>query len=312
MLTPHLLRNLTMNPALHPRGQPHLSAASGLVQVQERLYVVADDEHHLGKFKTKPDSPLKLVRLFAGDLPDSAKQRKAEKPDLETLALVPAMPGYPHGALLALGSGSKPNRERGVLLALDAQGRVGKGPGPAAKLIDMSVLYAGLRATFVHLNIEGCFVASGVLHLLQRSNQGDQRSACLRLDWHHTQAWLLDPDNEVPQAVQVDPIDLGPADPAHGVALSITDACSLPGGAWAFSAVAENTKDSYHDGACIASAVGIVNASHKVVQLHHLQGAPKVEGISVQISGNQLTLTLVTDADDPAAASELLQVTLPY
>jgi hypothetical protein len=312
MLIPEFVRTLTLDPALHPRGQAHLSATSGLVQVQERFYVVADDEHHLGRFKIRVDSPVKLMRLFPGDLPANEKQRKAKKPDLETLASLPAMPGYPHGALLAMGSGSKPTRERGVLLALDAQGRVGKPGCMPPKRIDLSGLYKGLRETVPLLNIEGCFVAHGVLHLLQRGNQADTRSACIRLDWHHAQAWLLDDDNETPRAVQVDAIDLGPTDPDHGVALSITDACSLPGGAWAFSAVAENTKDSYHDGPCIASALGIVNSSNQVVQLHQLQGAPKVEGITGQTSGNQLTLTLVTDADDPSTPSQLLQVKLPY
>jgi hypothetical protein len=312
MLTPQLLRSLTMDPARHPRGQAHLSAASGLVQVQERFYVVADDEHHLGKFKTAVDSPVKLLRLFPGDLPHSEKERKAKKPDLETLTILPAMARYPHGALLALGSGSKPTRERGVLLALDAQGRVGKDGCLPPKRIDLSGLYKGLRETVPLLNIEGCFVANGVLHLLQRGNQADARSACIRLDWQHAQAWLLGEDNEIPRAVQVDIIDLGSTDPAHGLALSITDACSLPGGAWAFSAVAENTKDSYHDGPCLASGVGIVNASNQVVQLHPLQGAPKVEGISGRAISGRLVLTLVTDADDPAIASQLLQVELPY
>jgi hypothetical protein len=312
VLTPEYLRSLAIDPALHPRGQAHLSAASGLVRVQERFYVVADDEHHLGRFKAAVDAPVKLMRLFPGDLPKDEKQRKANKPDLETLTTLPAMAGYPHGALLALGSGSKPARERGVLLALDAKGRVGKEGCLPPRRIDLLGLYKGLRETIRLLNIEGCFVANGVLHLLQRGNQADARSACVRLDWHHTQAWLRNEDNEMPRAVQVDTIDLGPTDPAHGVALSITDACSLPGGAWAFSAVAENTKDSYHDGPCIASAIGIVNASNQVVQLHHLQGAPKVEGIAALVSGAQLVLTLVTDADDAAIASQLLQVTLPY
>jgi hypothetical protein len=85
----------------------------------------------------------------------------------------------------------------------------------------------------------------------------------------------------------------------------------LPEGAWAFSALAENTKHSYRDGPCIASALGIVNASNQVVQLHPLHGAPKVEGIAGHISGNQLVSTLVTDANDPDVASQLLQVELP-
>ena len=48
LLSPHFVRTLALDPTQHPRGQPHLSAASGLVRVRQRLYVVADDELHLG------------------------------------------------------------------------------------------------------------------------------------------------------------------------------------------------------------------------------------------------------------------------
>ena len=44
------LRTLTLAPAQHPKGLAHMSAASGLVRVLRRLYVVADDELHLGLF----------------------------------------------------------------------------------------------------------------------------------------------------------------------------------------------------------------------------------------------------------------------
>jgi hypothetical protein len=306
MLTPQFVRTLLVDPARHPRGQPHLSAASGLVRVQERFYVVADDEHHLGKFKTAPDSSIKLVRLFDGDLPDDAKQRKARKPDLETLAVLPPMPGYPQGALLTLGSGSRPVRERGLLLALDAQGKLDKGPG-SRKLLNLSALYAPLRSEFADLNIEGCFVANGVLKLLQRGNQGNQHSACISLDWAAAQAWLLDAGNAPPRPQHITTLALGDVD---GVPLSPTDATPLPGGAWVFSAAAENTSDSFHDGPCAGSAVGIVSADGTLKQLHRLQGAPKVEGITAQVTGSQVLLSMVTDADDPRVASQLLTVSL--
>ena len=80
MLKPTLLRTLQVDPAVHPRGQPHLSAASGLVQVQGRCYVVADDEHHLGYFKLHDASPVKLKRLFNDNLPIDPIKRKAAKP----------------------------------------------------------------------------------------------------------------------------------------------------------------------------------------------------------------------------------------
>ena len=78
-----------------------------------------------------------------------------------------------------------------------------------------------------------------------------------------------------------------------------------------FSAVAENPPDSVQDGPCVASALGIVAANGQVSQLHALQGAPKVEGIAVKFEDDAWVVTMVTDANDPAAASQLLQARMP-
>ena len=43
-------RKLALESGSHPRGLAFLSAASGLVRVRDRLYVIADDEFHLGVF----------------------------------------------------------------------------------------------------------------------------------------------------------------------------------------------------------------------------------------------------------------------
>src|SRR5688500_18121966 len=115
MLHPTFLRELLVDPARHPRGQPHLSAASGVAQAGRWLYIVADDEHHLGRFAAESDAAgrVELHRVLAGDLPDYAGQRKKRKPDLEALTVLPASAASPHGVLLALGSGSRPNRQQG-------------------------------------------------------------------------------------------------------------------------------------------------------------------------------------------------------
>ena len=310
LMTEHV-RDLLVDPRLHPRGQAHLSAASALVRVQQRLYVVADDEHHLGVWDEAPaaapggrsGAPVALVRLFEGDLPHGKGQRKAAKPDLEALTAVPPLPGCPHGALLALGSGSRPTRETAVLLALDAQG------APTGRLahLDLAGLYAPLRAQFADLNIEGAFCASGELHLLQRGNKGDARSACVRFDWNQVVPWLTGHSLAPPQPKSVRVIELGLL---GGVPLGFTDGAPLAGGGWVFSAVAEATRDSYHDGACAGSAVGVVGPDGALRQLVTLQGAPKVEGIAVRVQGGELLLSMVTDADDPRVASQLLQARL--
>jgi hypothetical protein len=311
MLSPTLLRTLQVDPAVHPRGQPHLSAASGLVHVQGRCYVVTDDEHHLGYFKLQDNSPVKLKRLFSDDLPADPKKRKAAKPDLEVLASLPATLRYPYGALLALGSGSKPQRHGGLVMPLNAAGKLGKGDELVSQRLDLTDLYAPLRSEFTDLNIEGCFVSGDVLHLLQRGNKGASHSACIA--WHlpQVQAWLLDPeDTPAPVHSHIITIDFGHVD---GVPLTPTDGCVLPNGNWLLSTAAENTADSYTDGPCLGSALAVVSPAGKLLQLHPLQGAPKVEGISVlaQTSAKQVIVLMVTDADHPDVPSQLLTVNCP-
>jgi hypothetical protein len=308
MLTPRLLRTLHVDPAMHPRGQPHLSAASGLVQVQSRCYVVSDDEHHLGQFKLEDDKPVKLKRMFSSDLPMDPKKRKAAKPDLESLALLPAMPGYPHGALLALGSGSKEERHIGLTMALSSEGRLGKGDDLVSQRLNLTQLYAPLHAEFVDLNIEGCFVQDDVLHLVQRGNKGHPRSACISFHLPQIQACLLDDEDPPPLPSRITLIDLGMID---GIPLTPTDGAALPNGNWLFSAVAENTDNSILDGPCAGCALAIVSPQGTVLQMHLLHGAPKVEGICVQASGKDLNVLMVTDADHPDVPSQLLSLNLP-
>lgn len=309
-LTPMHLQDLLLDPATHPRGQAHLSAASGLVRAGAWLYLVADDEHHLGALPAtaaavpEPTAQAPLVqlhRILEGDLPADARARKASKPDLEALALLPASPTHPHGALLALGSGSKANRQRGIAIALDPAGR----PAGAAQVVDLTPLYAPLRAEFADLNIEGAFVAKDELHLLQRGNKGDARSACISYPLAPLQAWLAGLRTEPPVALRTSLFDLGMVD---GVPLGFTDGAALVdgNGGWLFSAVAENTDDSYADGECVASAIGWVGADGVLGRMSALQGAPKVEGIA--LDGERLLM--VTDADDPVCASRLLVVAL--
>lgn len=317
-LNPLLIQTLRIDPAQHPRGQAHLSAASGLVRVRQRLYVVADDELHLGMFneptavpaERSPDRETEhptgsLLRLLDGDLPRDKGKRKKAKPDFESLVHLPPLPGCPAGALLALGSGSKPNREAGVLIALDAQGQ----PNGRMAAVDLTALYAPLRKRFTDLNIEGALLVSGELLLLQRGNKGHALNASIRYDWNLVAPWLAGLQALPPVAKSVQLLELGSV---GDVPLGFTDGAALHGGAWAFSAVAESTDNSYLDGACVASAIGVIGADGSLQSLHLLDGAPKVEGLAVVAeAGGDWVCTLVTDPDDPSMAAQLLQVRLP-
>ena len=290
-------RKLALEAGSHPRGLSFLSAASGLVRVHDKLYVIADDERHLGVFSIDGEEPLKLLRLLDGDLPASAKKRKKLKPDFEAVLLLPASDESPGGSLLALGSGSRPNRFVGALASLDAHGDV----HGLARAIDLKPLYADIFERFDPLNIEGAFVAGDELVLLQRGVTVGG-SAAIRYDLSKVTAWLAGRRPGALPASSVRRVDLGAAD---SIAFGFTDGAALADGTWVFSAVAENRDDSYADGPCVAAGIGVCSSDDVVRSFEWLAPTRKIEGIEASVIGTTAILSLVTDADDPDQAAEL-------
>ena len=95
MLAVNRLRDWRFDPNTHPRGRAFLSAASGLVRVQHRLYVSPMTSTPLPIRSQWREAPGRLIRLFEGDLPEDPTRRKAQKPDLEALVQLPARLGCP-------------------------------------------------------------------------------------------------------------------------------------------------------------------------------------------------------------------------
>jgi hypothetical protein len=294
------LRDLDLVAGSEPGRPGFLSAASGLVHSGSELYVVADDELHLARFPAIGGAPGHLLRLFKGELPHPAKQRKQRKPDLEILARLPSMGRGSHGALLALGSGSGVERRRGSVLPLDASGHI----EGVATAVDASPLFEVLARQFDDLNLEGAWVHGPYLYFLQRGNQGKSPSAVLGFDFEPL-AKAMQHDAVLPPIAprQIVEIDLGQM---GGVVLSFSDASPLTGGHWVFSAIAENTADSRADGPCVGAAVGLVDESHRVQWMRPIAPLYKIEGIHAAQTDGTLQLLLVSDADDPTRPASLL------
>jgi hypothetical protein len=300
LATEHL-RALTLDARLHPRGLGHLSAASGLVCANGRAYVVADDEHHLAVFRDLA-SPGELHRIAPGDLPAPKAARKRRKPDLEALLLLPPLRANGRAALLAFGSGSRPNRHTGVVIPLSPQGA----PLAAVRRFDLSPLYAPLRAALGEINIEGALLIGDELVLLNRGVAGRSESAAARFPLRRLRR-VIAGDRAVVAPSAIRRYALGAID---GVPLGFTDGAALPDGGWAFSAVAEDTASSYADGACRGSAIGVVGAGGALRALQRLARPAKVEGIVVRSDAAGMDLCLVTDTDDPRLASCMLRARL--
>lgn len=305
MIRPTKIRELLLTRATSENRAPHLAATSGLVNIANKLYVIADDENHLGVFSAGDHARGDLVRLFEGTLPEKTKKRKAEKPDLETLTQLPVFAGYAHGALLALGSGSKPNRATGVLLGLGSEGEINTAP----QHIDLDLLYDDLRSEFAALNIEGAVVSGDEFILLQRGNKGS-KNALIRFpvatflnDIATGKAPCL---HRAPESVIV---DLGRVEE---VPLCFTDGAALANGALLFTAVAEDTDNAIDDGACNGSAIGIINADGNIARMERIDSAHKVEGVVASIRDQHIHVQLVTDGDDARKPAWLLSAVLPW
>jgi hypothetical protein len=303
-----LLRELTLSSATQDDREPHLSAASGLVHAGQCFYVVADDENHLGVFSALDHAaPGELLRVLPGDLPDGKKKRKAAKADFEALVALPAFAEYTNGALLALGSGSRENRMNAALISLDAHG-VAHRDDEHPRIIDFSSLFQSLQDEFGDVNIEGAFVDGAHLSLLQRGNKGSGRNARIRVALAPLLAHIAHGENSAPpNFIDIVDFSLGHM---NDVPLGFTDAAALPNGGFVFTAVAEDTENSYVDGACAGSAIGIVDADDRIRNVLPLAGSPKVEGVAVQLNNEKLTLHLVTDPDDASISAQLFTTTI--
>ena len=176
---------------------------------------------------------------------------------------------------------------------------------PAAGVLhfDLQALYEPLRrALGGEINIEGAMLLGKEFVLLNRGVAGGADNAAA----HYPQQALSDVLDGTARALAPSAIRRHALGHIDGVPLGFTDAAALPGGGWVFTAVAEDTRDSYADGRCSGSVVGFVDAGGAIVVTHRLDAPLKVEGIAVQVDDTGMSLCMVTDADDPAQASQLL------
>jgi len=290
---------LTLDEGDHPEGRPHLSSASGIARLGHRVYIVADDEHHLAWTEADEvaSSPLRLLRFTPGRLPLEGAQRKAHKPDLEVLLHLPALEPGGGDLLVLLGSGSRPQRERAFAMEMLPHGE----PAAAPVEVSAAMFYARVREQFGEPNLEAACADGAHVHLFQRANRSQPFNGRVTYLAQEVCAWLRG-CAAPPSPVAVRRFSLGDD---QGVPFGITDAAPWPGGGCVFTAVAEDTTDAYRDGACLASMVGWMDGQGQVRACVPLAGAPKVEGVTRSPGGR---LWLVTDADDPHRPSELLEV----
>lgn len=297
MIASQLVRFLELDAASHPRGQAHVSSASGLVIAGDWFYIAADDENHLLALHRREaaSGALHMRRLAAGGLPNDPAARKRDKRDLEVLFRVPG-DGERLPMLVAWGSGSRPRRDVAYAIGLDARGNL----AGTARAVSLAPLHDALRTRVEELNLEAGFVQGDALWLFSRANRGMPCNGCFRIDLAAVVELLMEGGCDAAIAdVAFCRLDLGTL---AGVPLGITDAQPVAGGGWLFSAVAEDASNAYDDGQCAGAVLGHCDAGGKVAWMERLEGGHKVEGLALDEDG---ILWLTTDADDPGVPSQL-------
>ena len=299
------LRILDLEEASAPGGASHVGAASGVVQRAEYVYVIGDDELHLAIFDATSGEPGKLRRALSGKLPSDHDARSKAKPDLEALTALPPFEGHPHGALLGLGSGSTPERDRGFAWSLAADGSLDGDPVE----LDLAPLYTLLRENLEALNVEGAAVMGDELWLLQRGNSSDGANVVVALSCDEViQSLTRDRTLAAEELKRTLAFDLGELD---GTTLTFSDASALGNELLVFTASAEASGGTQSDGEVVGSVVGTIDGSGEVHRLRTIDQKYKVEGVHAVLDTGVLGLTFVCDQDDPKVPSPLLSATMP-
>jgi len=265
-----------------------LSAASGLICRRGELWVVADDELELHRYSLAGDW-VGRTALRSGRLPEEARARKRAKPDYEALVELP------DGSVLALGSCSTKERERGVRL-----------DGERTVEVDLAPLALQLAGAVDGLNIEGAAVTDGGLFLFSRKTGLRGTNAMVELDLRAVARELASssPRLEAASVRAVHRVELGEIE---GVALGFTDATGREG-RMVFSAAAERTDDPVEDGFCTGSVLGVIDRSGRVLHQEVVSPRSKIEGIAFGPEGE---LFAVADADERRSKAPLLRGRFP-
>ena len=259
-----------------------VSAASGLVYFLGRIYVIADDELSLWVYPDEGGGEAEIYPLLHGSLPEKKKERKKIKPDFETLV-------RHQSKLIAIPSGSKPNRNIAISIELNQVGKV-----DSVNAFSLEKIINHLIKTYAELNLEGAVICGDEIYLFQRGNGSLEQNGVVSMPLIH----FL---NDQPEKIKFLSASLGML---RGKGLSFTDACIGPEGKIYFLAVAEDSGTTYEDGIVSGCAMGIIDKdSGEVSSLEILALTSKPEGLDY--NAEKSLFYLVTDDDDRSLPAKL-------
>lgn len=246
-----------------------INGASGLIYKNNQLILIADDSFVLYSYSLKDNNLIKINLSENKNL--SERMEKALKPDFEAVALK-------NNEFHVFGSGSAEKRFHHVIA--DAESLVVTERKSIKNLYNKMMETSGIKAE--DFNIEGVILENNISYFFNRGNGPGKKNGIFKID-----------ENDAIKFFPVKLPEIG------GVVSGFTDACLFENEIY-FTASAEASDSTYHDGEVLGSAIGkisLIDFSLKDFQI--ITDVYKIEGITVMSSGkNEIQFLLCEDADD--------------
>ncbi len=251
-----------------------LGAASGIIYLNENIYLISDNSGFLYKYE------ISSKNLYKFPILENAKENiiKKDKPDFESITLN-------DNKFYIFGSGSTKKREIRVKFDLENN---------EASTKDVSDLYNKLKkkAEFTDddLNIEGAFYQNENLYLFNRGNGDNSLNGIF--------IYNKEFENVIFKKFMLPVI--------NNVETSFTDAIVLENKIY-FLACAENTSNTYDDGEIYGSIIGIINIETlELIQTLQITHNQKFEGLTLYSKyENEINFLLCEDNDTEELVSNI-------
>ena len=251
-----------------------LSAASGIIYLENNIYLICDNSGFLYKYEIESKKLSKFPIL------ENAQENiaKKDKPDFESITLH-------DNKFYIFGSGSTKKREIRVTFNLETK---------ETKIKDVSQLYDKLKNkvnfTTDDLNIEGSFFYNKNLYLVNRGNGDSSKNGFF--------IYNKEFDNVVFKPFELPKL--------NNVTTSFTDAIVIDNKIY-FLACAENTTNTYDDGEIYGSIIGKIDIeTFEIQQTLQISTNQKFEGLSLYSSQeNEITFLLCEDNDNEELVSNI-------
>lgn len=259
-----------------------IGSASGLVYLDEKLYIISDSSNYLYEYQIT-DKKLNKIALVENPQENIAKK---DKPDFEAIV-------KKDDDLYLFGSGSTENRNK-VFKYKSKSGKI------SAK--DVSAMYSRIKKQFNftddELNIEGVILNGESVLLFQRGNGLLGKNGIIYAK-----------DNSEDAEFDFIPFELPKI---KNVAATFTDAILVNDETIYFLATAENTTSTYLDGEVLGSIIGTIDLkTMKLINTIQITDKHKFEGLTLyKETSSKIEFLLCEDNDTEKLESDIYKLAI--